>query len=172
MPIYTKTGDRGMTSLFGGKRIAKDDIHVEAYGSADELSSVIGLVIVNLKGKSDKKLLISVQKDLYQIMAYLAGAKVDIAFLGRAVKQFEQYIDKTTSKLSKLKRFILPGGTKLGALLHVSRTACRKTERRVVFLFKKYKIEHSGIILIYLNRLSDLFFTMARKYSKGKEVIT
>src|SRR3972149_11475044 len=130
MPIYTKTGDKGTTSLADKTRISKSDLRIEPYPSADELTTMIGFANTNIKNKKDKNLLLSVQKDLYLIMSFMAGAKVPIAFLPDKVKSFEQYIDKVTSRLSKLNRFILPGGTEVGARLHLCRVACRKAERR------------------------------------------
>lgn len=176
MPIYTKTGDRGMTSLYGGKRVSKDDLQVEAYGCADELTSMAGLIATKISNKQDKNLLTIIQKDIYTIMSFLANAPADLIPLKGRVKTFEQQIDKMTSKLPKLNRFILPGGTEIGSLFHIARTLARKTERRTVALFKNSKFDPEMIgtklILQYLNRLSDLFFTLARKYSKGKEVTT
>lgn len=172
MPIYTRTGDKGTTSLFGGKRISKTDIRVEAYGSVDQLTSFIGLTAVKIKNKNDKKLLTTIQKALYEIMAYLAHAKVDLAYLSSHIKQFEQNIDKLTSQLPKLHRFILPGGTEIGSLFHILRVYTREAERRVVAVFLKYPSKKTELVVQYLNRLSDLFFMLARKYAKGKEIIT
>ena len=176
MPIYTKTGDKGTTSLADGTRIPKSDLRIEAYASADELTTLIGFANTNIKNKKDKNLLLSVQKDLYLIMSFLAGAKVPIASLPNKVKSFEQYIDNITLHLSKLNRFILPGGSEIGARLHLCRVSCRKAERRVISYLNSSKVKHkeeiSIYILPYVNRLSDLFFTLARKYTKNKEIIT
>lgn len=172
MPIYTRTGDKGKTSLFGGTRISKADARVEAYGSIDELTSYIGIIIALIKDRKDKKLLIQIQKDLYEMMAYLAGAKVDIVLIEPRIKLFEQYIDIATSRLPKLNRFILPQGTPATAHFHVCRTIARKTERRVVGYLSRHSLKRDEVALKYLNRLSDLLFTLARKYNKGKEVVT
>ena len=171
MPIYTKTGDRGTTSLYGGKRLLKSDLQVEAYGSVDELSSLIGLVIS--KNKKIKKFLTEVQKDLYQIMGSLGGAKVDLVFIEKRVLYFEKEIDQLTEKLPKISNFILPQGSELSCWFHILRTVCRRTERNVVVLLKN---KHSRIydlksIIQYLNRLSDLFFVLSRHYNNQKEVI-
>ncbi len=171
MPIYTKTGDKGTTALWGGKKVSKADIQVEAYGSADELSSHLGLVIAKLADKHDKQLLTSIQRDIYQIMAFLSNAKVDLSSLNQQVKSFEQYIDKLTSQLPELHRFILPQGGEIASLFHIGRTLCRKSERRVIAFLTKKKVSKAEIILQYFNRLSDLLFMLARKYSKGKEVL-
>lgn len=176
MPIYTRTGDKGTTSLWGGIRVLKSDPRVEAYASADELTSLIGFASANIRDKKDKNLLLSIQKDLYLVMSYMAGAKVSIVSLEGRVKLFEQTIDQVTSKLSKLNRFLLPGGTESGSRFHLCRVACRKSERRIVSYLKRAGKKHdegiSTYVLPYFNRLSDLFFTLARKYSKGKEVVT
>ncbi len=118
----------------------------------------------------------SKQKDIYQIMSYLAGAKIPIVYLSDRVKLFEQIIDKSLSQLPKLNRFLLPGGTETSSRLHLCRISCRTAERRVVFSLKKdsnKKVrEIAKYILPYLNRLSDLFFALARKYNRGKEIVT
>src|SRR3989344_3166578 len=132
MSIYTRTGDRGKTSLFGGKRTAKSNIRVEAYGSVDELSSYVGLISSKIKSLKSKVYLTEIQKDLYKIMAALSGAKIDLRFLESRVKDFEKQIDRMDEKLPKLTRFILPGGSGLAAWFHVLRTICRRSERNVV----------------------------------------
>jgi len=169
MSIYTKTGDDGTTSLYNGKRVLKSDPLINACGNIDELTSFIGLVKNKLKSSDkNKTLLLSIQKDLHQIMAVLAGSKRPIVDLNQKVKLFEQMIDKTMSRLPEIKSFILPGGTEMSAWFHILRTVCRRAERRVVGL----KIENGKLkIVIYLNRLSDLFFTLSRWYGRNKEVI-
>lgn len=166
MPIYTKTGDKGETSLFGGKRINKSHPQVEAYGTVDELTSFIGLVSSKLKNKYDRLFLIEIQRDLWKIMAALSGAKEDLSNLSKRVLIFEKRIDGLEKKLPKLRRFILPGGTELSSWFQVLRVVCRRAERNVVRLNKE------SVIIQYLNRLSDLFFVMARSYGKGKEIST
>lgn len=171
MPIYTKTGDQGETSLFGGRRISKADIQVDAYGTVDELTSSIGVAIAKEKSKKVKIFLSDIQKDLYSIMAYLAGAKVDIEYLSQSVKQFEQYIDLVQSKLPKLNSFILPQGGEISAWYHVVRTTSRRCERVLVAYSKTLKqvSDDEKNILVYFNRLSDLFFIMARQKAE-KEI--
>lgn len=168
MSVYTKTGDDGTTSLFGGKRILKSDAQVEAYGSVDELSSYIGLVSSKLKVKSEKLFLLQIQKDLYKIMACLSGAKIDVRFLDHRVKNFEKKIDEMEKKLTKLTRFILPQGNEASCLFHVVRTVCRRAERKVVNCFNRSQLpitNYQLLILKYLNRLSDLFFIFSRWYN-------
>jgi len=170
MVIYTKTGDDGLTSLLGGKRLPKSSPQFETEGSLDELSSFTGLVITKKITPDDKKILRQIQKDLYLIMAIIAGKKNPIINLGIKVKGLERKIDLIQSQLSKLHRFIIPGGTETGAWFHVLRTVCRRSERNIVGYFKTLKIEKRELeILSYINRLSDLFFMMARQYSQGKE---
>jgi len=172
MSIYTRTGDSGTTGLFGGKRISKADCQIETYGSIDELTSYIGLVVVKLKNKDDKNLLIQIQKDLYQIMSFLSGAKVSISELKKKVLEFEKKIDLIEDELPKLNKFILPGGNEISALFQILRVICRKAERRNIDYFNKKKIANNELQIIkYLNRLSDLLFDLARKYGKNNEVV-
>ncbi len=172
MSIYTRTGDSGTTGLFGGKRISKADCQVETYGSIDELTSYIGLVVVKLKNKKDIDFLIGIQKDLYQVMSFLSGAKVDLLLLEKKVMVFEKTIDEIEKKLPKLNKFILPGGNEISALFQIVRVLCRKAERRNIDYFNKSEITSNQLLIIkYLNRLSDLFFDLARKYGKDSEVV-
>lgn len=173
MSIYTRTGDRGTTALFGGKRVSKSDLQVEAYGSVDELSSFLGLLISKLVTRNSKLFLIQIQKDLYKIMSNLSGAKVDLSYLNHRVADFEKEIDKIDKKLPKLTRFILPGGTEISSLFHICRTFCRRSERNMIrFSEATSKPAHQQTLVIkYLNRLSDLFFIIARLHAKGKELL-
>lgn len=174
MAIYTRTGDRGTTSLFGGKRVSKSDLQVEAYGSVDELSSFLGLLISKFITRNSKLFLIKIQKDLYTIMASLSGAKVDLSYLDRRVIDFEKEIDKIDTKLPKLTRFILPGGTEISSLFHICRTSSRRSERNIIrfSLSKKSEVYNLLSTIKYMNRLSDLFFTLARLHAKDKEILT
>ena len=175
MSIYTRTGDFGTTGLFGGKRISKADCQIETYGSIDELTSYIGLVVVKLKNKQDNQLLINIQKDLYKIMSFLSGAKTDLLFLEDRVLIFEKTIDEIERKLPKLNKFIIPGGNEASALFHILRVSCRRAERIFVEYFNNpstsLRTSNQLIIIKYLNRLSDLFFDLARKYGKNNEVV-
>lgn len=174
MSIYTKTGDQGQTGLFGGKRVKKYDPQIKAYGAVDELSSYIGLVVTQIDNKKDKLFLIDLQKDLYQMMSLLSGGSVDLSSLENKVGQIEKKINTLEGSLPKLTRFILPGGTILSSWLHILRVVCRRAERLTVRFFDEKKIANKDrdVILQYLNRLSDLFFVMARGYAKGKETST
>ncbi len=164
MAIYTKTGDTGITSLFNGKRLPKSSKVFEAYGSVDELSSFIGLVIFKLKEREKKELLTEIQKDLYLIMVALSGKKIPLIKLDQRVNKFEQIIDDVNTKLPKLNRFILPQGSELTCWFHILRTVCRRVERRVV----QFSVDNK--IVKYLNRLSDLFFVLARYFNQDKEL--
>lgn len=170
MAIYTKTGDSGTTGVFGGKRVSKASLQIETTGSIDELTTYIGYVREEIKTKREKNLLEELQKDLYRIMAVVAGANIPIVYLVDRTKEFEQEIDNITSKLPKLTSFILPGGTREASLFHILRVMTRKTERTVVELNEtsKSRVDLPTIIQ-YLNRLSDLFFTMSRQHAKGRE---
>jgi cob(I)alamin adenosyltransferase len=159
MPIYTKTGDKGETSLYGGRRVSKADPQVEACGTIDELSSFIGLIASEVDNK-EREFYSLIQKDLYLVMSFLAGAETDINPLDSRIKFFEQYIDKLSSELPDLKRFILPQGSRLAVYHHLARTVCRRGERAVV----RCQNRSATAVVPYLNRLSDLLFVLARKY--------
>lgn len=173
MSIYTRTGDKGQTSLFSGKRISKSDVRVEAYGTVDELNSLIGVVLAETQISKLKTELAEIQHDLFNIGAALAAKEIgDLSYLSNRVRDFENLIDKMTEALPPLSNFILPGGGKPGSLLHFTRTVARRTERKVVRLSEKEKVDSS--IIMYINRLSDLLFTMARFVNykeKQKEII-
>lgn len=175
MTIYTRTGDDGTTSLFGGKRLLKSDLQVEAYGGLDELSAFLGLLMIKNKNKDDKELFTFIQKDLYQVMGYLAGAKINLDYLAKEVIKFEKIIDTLESKLPKLTQFILPQGTELSVYTHIARTTCRRAERNVVGYANSQKlstINHELTTIIrYLNRLSDLLFTFARTYNANEVIV-
>src|SRR3989344_3696019 len=161
MAIYTRTGDKGKTSLFDGKRVLKSDKKVETYGTVDELNSAIGAASAFIKIKSINKELEEIQNDLLEIGSSLAvSTTLPADQLKNRPQEFEKLIDKLTKQLPPLSQFILPGGGKGGAHLHVARTIARRAERRVVGLSRTEKVDE--IIIIYLNRLSDLLFTMAR----------
>lgn len=171
MTIITKNGDQGKTSLYGGKKVYKDDLFVEAYGSLDELSSFIGLVVNFLK--KEKDFFISLQKDLYQIMAFLALAPVDISYLKEKIILIEKTTESEEKKLPKINQFILPTGALISSWFHVLRVICRRAERRVVSLRKNKIISQKDwlMIIVFLNRLSDLFFILARKYNQKKDIL-
>lgn len=167
MRIYTKFGDTGNTALIGGKVVSKDHPRVSAYGSIDELNSVLGIVIAFSELKELTDSLTKIQNDLFVIGAVLAGA-TDKELDTKRVSDLESEIDQLETKLPPLKNFILPGGSKTAALLHHARTVCRRSEREIVSLSKIEKID-SGII-VYMNRLSDMLFIHARFVNQSKKV--
>lgn len=175
--IYTKTGDRGTTSLFGGKRVDKNSLRIKAYGEVDELNSLIGVVISEIdyfkvrpskKVSPFKKKLTRIQAELFVLGADLAtpyNVKVKVPRVTKSfVTRLEKEIDKWSTSLPKLKNFILPGGSSVGAKLHLARTVARRAERSIVELSGQEKINPN--VQIYINRLSDWLFTLARYINK------
>jgi cob(I)alamin adenosyltransferase len=166
MKIYTKTGDRGDTGLFGGARVSKASVRVNAYGDVDELNSVLGVVCTHTHMLARLELLHQIQSDLFTVGAELAknpDKDVDLGMTLVAesdIARLEHAIDELDGALHPLKTFILPGGTPAAAFLHVARTTCRRAERAVVLLAQTDAVR--GEVVRYLNRLSDLLFTMAR----------
>jgi cob(I)alamin adenosyltransferase len=165
MKIYTKTGDTGETALFGGGRVGKDDERVDAYGQVDELNAVLGLARADGLGDMDA-LVEKLQAQLFAVGAVLAtpkdakAAKVIAPIDVEWVTSMERSIDALDAELPALSSFILPGGTRAAALLHLARTVCRRAERRVTTLVRAGEVDTH--VVMYLNRLSDLLFTMAR----------
>lgn len=164
MKIYTKKGDKGNTSLYGGKSIQKNSKRIEAYGTVDELNSVIGMVLTSELTEDGINILNEIQHQLFILgadLATLPEKKAKIERIGSThIQQLEQWIDKLDDKLPALTHFILPGGSAAGASLHMARTVCRRAERKVVALKQDNPV--SDECVIYLNRLSDLLFVMAR----------
>ena len=162
MKIYTRTGDTGETSLFGGARVRKDDARIEAYGTIDELNSFLGVARAGWPSSSLDGQLHLIQSDLFDIGAHLASPGTS-RFGGpdsSRVSALEQAIDAMESDLAPLKTFILPGGSLAAANLHVARTICRRAERLVVSL--RDEDEATKASITYLNRLSDFLFVAAR----------
>ena len=168
MKIYTKTGDTGSTALFGGGRVSKDHMRVAAYGDVDELNSVIGMVRATAPEAFEDRLFESIQRDLFAIGGHLATpdpAKVAKALEKASlsadrVTEFEHAIDAADHELAPLTAFVLPAGTPKAATLHLARTVCRRAERKVVHLAAHEPVPE--LFIVYLNRLSDLLFTLAR----------
>lgn len=159
--IYTKTGDKGFTSLTGGKRVKKDDPIVEAYGTVDEVNSYIGLAISKLDIKDLEQLktmLIEIQTILFYVGAEISTPeeeKVYWPLKEEKIKKLENYIDELDQELPQLTQFILPGGSELGAILHLARAITRRAERLSI-------ISNKDHVITYLNRLSDFLFVAAR----------
>ena len=169
MKIYTKTGDKGETSLFGGRRVPKDELRIEAYGTVDELNSVVGTARAFNENKQIDEILGEIQHQLFVLGADLATpAEVKSSAMKRISEEdftsLEKFIDEIDAQLDPLKSFIVPGGSKSASILHHARTVCRRAERRVVSLRKRN--ETSETTVIYLNRLSDLLFVLARYANK------
>jgi len=162
--VYTRTGDAGQTSLVSGKRVDKDDIRVEAYGTIDELNSNLGVLLHSTK--LDEQEVIAVirkaQNKLFNIGAYLANDKADKVYGLKAedVAQLEKLMDEMNEELPPAQGFVLPGGTRLSATADRCRTVTRRAERRVVSLARVAPVD--PLVLEYLNRLSDFFFVFAR----------
>lgn len=171
MKIYTKTGDGGETGLFGGERVSKDSLRIAAYGTIDELNSFIGLAITEIKDEEIKLFLGKIQNQLFTVSTDLATPELGPdkrLNIKRTPESYytdiEEAIDRFNEKLDELKNFILPGGSKGAAYLHICRTVSRRAEREAVRLNNTVKIGRN--ILIFLNRLSDLFFVLARYENK------
>ena len=167
MKIYTKTGDKGKTSLIGGTKVYKSDLRIESYGTVDELNSFVGLCLDHLKSHNISNVLTEIQDRLFTIGSALAcdpekETKLKIPDLQEAdVELLEKEIDKMNEVLPVMKSFILPGGHATVSTLHIGRTVCRRAERCCVKMQKK-EIEVEPLIIKYLNRLSDYLFVLAR----------
>jgi cob(I)alamin adenosyltransferase len=171
MKIYTQTGDQGKTSLLSGERVSKSHVRIQAYGEVDELNSVIGALISALGTASDEVIaqLQRIQSDLFDAGAWLSAASSSRSIQGLTPidsahsRRVESLIDAMEAQLPELRSFILPGGVPAAAWSHVARTVCRRAERRAIDLIERDGIE-DGLngILIFLNRLSDYFFVLAR----------
>jgi cob(I)alamin adenosyltransferase len=164
--IYTKTGDLGETSLLGGARVSKDHQRVAAYGDVDETNAALGAVRALAEGPLER-LLLGIQKDLFAIGAQLAdpthqvaAKRAKTAVTTAHVRRLEKAIDAREEGLPPLRSFVMPGGTPAAALLHQARTVCRRAERSVVTLAREADVDRR--IIVYLNRLSDLLFVLAR----------
>jgi cob(I)alamin adenosyltransferase len=173
--IYTKSGDGGETGLGDGSRVPKDHPRVAAYGSVDELNAVLGLLVSHHPQAPEIDLLRSIQNDLFDVGADLclpqsAGEAAGMRLRVRAeqAERLEQAIDRLNASLAPLSSFILPGGEAAAAWCHLARTVCRRAERDVVTLARNESINPQ--VIIYLNRLSDLLFVLARVYNNnGRE---
>jgi cob(I)alamin adenosyltransferase len=168
MPIYTRTGDEGTTGLFGGGRVPKDHPRVAAYGDVDELNAAIGVARATAPTELAEGLLDAIQRDLFALGGQLATpdpAKVAKALeratlSERRIEEFERAIDAADTELTPLRAFVLPAGTAKAAAFHLARTICRRAERSVVRLAQEDQVP--PLFISYLNRLSDLLFTLAR----------
>ena len=174
--IYTKTGDKGKTSLVGGKRVDKTHVRLDAYGTIDELNSFVGLLVCEVKDEELNEFLLFIQNKLFVVGSYLATEaeaqtpQSPPIITEEDIEALETMMDSMDAKLPKLTRFILPGGSESAARAHICRTICRRAERNVYRVADEFPIHET--ILIFLNRLSDFFFLTARLESlkTGKEM--
>jgi cob(I)alamin adenosyltransferase len=173
MKIYTKTGDKGFTSLIGGTRVPKHHLRIESYGTVDELNSWIGLIRDQEIAAEDKELLKQVQDRLFTIGALLAAdperSQMKTPDLHTAdIELLEKEMDNMNLQLPELKHFILPGGSTLISYCHIARCVCRRAERITVQLAEESTVDE--IVIVYLNRLSDYLFTLARKLGNSYKI--
>ena len=171
--IYTKTGDKGRTALIGGTRVPKYDIRIEAYGMVDELNSYVGLIRDQNIDNRSKELLLKIQNRLFTLESSLAQDEKPVAralpvLLAEDVELLEKEIDKMNEQLPDLTAFILPGGHPTVSYCHIARTVCRRAERLVIRMNEEFPTD--ALNIQYLNRLSDYFFVLARKFSHDLEI--
>lgn len=171
MKIYTKRGDHGLTDLFGGPRVSKDHLRVDAYGAVDELNASLGACAAITAYEDIRTVVESAQATLFELGSYLAAPDDERRQKSEIpepredeVQDLEVAIDRFEHELEPLRRFILPGGTRAAAAFHLARTVCRRAERRVVTLHLEERLGDPA--LQFLNRLSDLLFTLARVENK------
>ncbi len=165
MKIYTKTGDKGMTGLFGGARVSKDSPRIAAYGEIDELNALLGIVRAETDHVPVKNTLATIQTTLFTLGAQLASPKADPKIeriTSSHIDFLERQIDAITETLPSLKNFIIPGGGRTSAFIHLGRTVCRRAERAIVHLMSLPNEQVDEWLLIYMNRLSDFLFVLAR----------
>jgi cob(I)alamin adenosyltransferase len=173
MKIYTKTGDTGSTALFGGKRVSKADLRIDAYGTVDELNSWLGLIRGQPVNAIRNEFLINIQNNLFVIGSRLAAEpgndKIKVpSLLAEHVAELEHAIDQMEASLPPMRYFILPGGSEPVSWCHITRTVCRRAERLVIALHERSPID--SLLIVYLNRLSDYLFVLAR--TMGRELKT
>jgi cob(I)alamin adenosyltransferase len=169
MKVYTKTGDKGKTSLIGGTRVAKNDVRLEAYGTVDELNSYVGLLRSYIQEEDLKEIFIGIQNQLFKIGSYLAvdttvsKMRSDFKLDAVRIELLEKEMDKLENSLPPITGFVLPGGHQATGFCHVARTVCRRAERRVIEIQEIYKVDNW--VVRYLNRLSDFLFVLSRHLS-------
>lgn len=175
MKIYTKTGDGGLTGLLGSRRVPKDDLRIDAYGTIDELNAALGVARSLGLGAGSDTLLCRLQEELFLVGSALADPDPDGPFHGAITaedaERLETEIDTLESELPPLTRFILPGGAPAAAQVHLARTICRRAERLVVKLARQSSEHVPAPMLIYLNRLGDLLFVLARAINHQAGVV-
>lgn len=176
MKIYTKTGDKGSTSLVGGNRVAKNSSRLNAYGTVDELNSHLGLLRSKLPDGEEKEIILNIQNTLFNLGAYLATDEEHLQLVENLkisdhdIEILESLIDKMDNQLEKIKKFIVYGEDELSAICHIARAVSRRAEREILTVNQEFTIENNCIA--YINRLSDFLFTFARyltKMNNGKD---
>lgn len=174
--IYTKTGDKGTTSLVGGMRVVKAHVRLEAYGTTDELNSFVGFLIQQIQDEHDLNILSYIQHKLFTVGSYLAteteaiSPKAASIITDKDIALLESEMDRMDSELPALRQFVLPGGSESASRAHICRTVCRRTERCIYRVKEEFPVDDQ--ILMFVNRLSDYFFLLARKESNknGQEI--
>ena len=165
--IYTRTGDKGKTSLVGGARVKKTHVRLEAYGTMDELNSQLGLLYTYLTEEGDKKLILWVQHKLFSVGSYLAtdqsntALRIESQIADEDIHRLENAIDEADASLPPLKAFVIPGGSRGSAVCQVCRTVCRRAERRILTMAEEHEVTEN--VSAFVNRLSDYLFVLARK---------
>lgn len=165
--IYTRTGDKGTTSLVGGARVPKTHIRLEAYGTVDELNAQLGLLYSGLTDEADRKTILWIQHKLFTVGSYLATdqtqttLRIESQITDEDIHRLERSIDETDAQLPSLKAFVIPGGSRESAVCQVCRTICRRAERRILALAEECEV--GGEVSAFVNRLSDYLFVLARK---------
>jgi ATP:cob(I)alamin adenosyltransferase len=170
--VYTKSGDKGRTSLVGGTRVLKTHVRLEAYGTVDELNSHLGLLITYLKDEQDHRFLLKVQHLLFVIGSNLATdlekteLKSASIITDKHVQEIEDEIDALDNDLPELQAFVIPGGSRAASVCHICRTVCRRAERRILTLAEEHIVSQE--VISFINRLSDYLFVLSRKLNRDE----
>ena len=165
--IYTRTGDKGKTSLVGGTRVSKIHVRLEAYGTVDELNSHLGLLHTYLTAEEDRKTILWIQHKLFSVGSYLATdqtnttLRIESQIADEDILRLERAIDEADAQLPPLRAFVIPGGSRGAAVCQVCRTVCRRTERRILAMAEEHEVTEN--VSVFINRLSDYLFVLARK---------
>lgn len=174
MKIYTKTGDKGMTSLIGGKRVPKNSVRLESYGTVDELNSYLGMIRSFSLDKVVTDELIQIQSRLFDVGGHLATdpedqpLKMQLGVKGSDIEILEKAIDRMDAEVPPMKYFVLPGGNQQISFCHIARTVCRRAERRILDLTVEAEVD--DLVIKYINRLSDYLFILSRKIATDAAV--
>ena len=173
--LYTRTGDKGKTSLVGGARVSKTHVRLEAYGTVDELNAQLGLLYTYLTGEDDRKIILWVQHKLFSVGSYLATdqtnteLRIESQIGDEDIHRLENAIDEADAQLPPLKAFVIPGGSRGSAVCHVCRTVCRRAERRILAMAEEHEVTEN--VSAFVNRLSDYLFVLGRKMNLLAETV-